>query len=119
MNNNTRLRVRVPKALYESIQAELLKKKIKEEKTPPAQAGDASSKIDDKLMASLTAATKLINSKITTPQEFATFLSGFADKILSGESFADSLNKNSSYKQSKVALGRLSGNSETPEAAKK
>jgi len=108
MNNNTRLRVRVPKALYESIQAQLAKKQIKEE-TTPVQAGAASSKEDDQLMASLAPAKKLVNSKITTPQEFAKFLKTFASDILNNENFADSLTKNANYSNAIKYLTQLSG----------
>jgi hypothetical protein len=123
MNNNTRLRVRVPKALYESIQAQLAKKQIKEEETAPTTAGDASSKqktssvVDDKFMASLETAKKLINSKITTPQQFTEFIQKFADSILSSETFADSLKKNSNYSNALKFLSKVSGASKTADKA--
>jgi hypothetical protein len=116
MNNNTRLRVRVPKALYESIQAQLAKKQLREDDNKsPALAGDASSKqktssaVDDKFMASLETAKKLINSKITTPQQFTEFIQKFADSILSSETFADSLKKNSNYLNALKFLSKVSG----------
>ena len=46
MNNNTRLRVRVPKALYESIQAELSKKKINESDEKKASVQEIAAVID-------------------------------------------------------------------------
>lgn len=118
MNNNTRLRVRVPKALYESIQAELSKKKIKEEETPPATAGDASSKsqpetssaIDDKFMTSLATAKKLINSKITNQKDYANFVLKFAEEILNNEQFADTTKGNANYINFMKYLGLLAGN---------
>jgi hypothetical protein len=194
MNNNTRLRVRVPKALYESIQAQLAKKQINEADEQKASVqeiatamdkavvsakkraqeiadkkggsltqkdffrvidtfrskiknfapfrmstsqdnqsyvdnfmanaypnpnmisplGEAeeetqSSIVDAALMKSLDPAKKLVNSKITTPQQFAEFIKSFASEILGNESFADSLTKNANYSNAIKYLTQLSG----------
>jgi hypothetical protein len=119
MNNNTRLRVRVPKALYESIQAQLAKKQLREEKTPPAQAGDDSSAIDDKFMKTLSPAIKLANSKITSQKDFADFVLKFAKEVLSNEQFAGTTGENSNYKNAIKYLSSVAGkmqSSETPKA---
>jgi len=119
MNNNTRLRVRVPKALYESIQAQLAKKQLKEDETPPAPAGDASSQsktssaINDKFMASLAPAIKLANSKITNQKDFAEFVLKISEKVLSDEQFAGTTGENSNYKNALKYLGLVAGQTKT------